>query len=95
MKIDDSQLKFMYLLKEGREKGEYRPLNIIKMRFRDEGIDCRVVAIGLENLNFVECVVDERLSGDGKYKYKLTAKGYEIIQDILKTPTSKFTHVKK
>jgi hypothetical protein len=91
--MDELQFAFMYLLLQARERGEYMPLSMFRMLLDVEVKDERVVALSLENLGLVECSVDERMTGNARYKYKLTPGGLEVIKDILRAPGAKVVHV--
>jgi hypothetical protein len=95
MRLDETQFAFLYLLLEARERGEYLPLSMVRMLIAEEIEDERVVALSLENLGLVECVTDDRLGGNARYKYKLTPAGLDLISDILRTPGGHVTHTVK
>lgn len=95
MKLDEAQFAFLYLLLEARERGEYMPLSMIRMLISEDIGDERLIALSLENLGFVECVVDERLTGNARYKYKLTPAGLELVSDILRAPHGRVSHTVK
>jgi len=93
IQLDENQFAFLYMLAEAREKGEYMPLSMLKRFLNGEFGDERVIALTLEHTGLVECTVDDRLAGNARYKYKLTAKGAEHIRDILRAPGTRVTHV--
>jgi len=91
--LDENQFAFMYFLLEGRAKGEYVPLSMLRTLVGEEVQDARVIALSLENAGLAECVSDDRLTGNARYKYKLTPAGLDLITDILRTPSSpRLTH---
>jgi hypothetical protein len=95
MTIDENQFAFLYLLLDARERGEWVPLSMLRTGMHLYPADARLVAINLENAGLAECVVDDRLTGDARYKYKLTPDGLDLIRDIVCAPTGKLTHTVK
>ncbi len=92
MALDEIQFAFLYVLLDAREKGEYVPLSMVRMLLNEEIGDERVVALALENAGLVECAVDDRLAGNARYKYKLTPEGFELVKDLLRSPSARVQH---
>lgn len=95
MAIDENQFAFLYFLLDAREKGEWAPLSLIRAHMYAYQTDIRKVALNLENAGLVECVVDDRLIGDARYKYKLTPEGFALIREIIRAPQGKIIHTVK
>lgn len=89
MKIGDNEILLLYALLDSRQRGEFLPLTIIRHQTGLPTAQAKAVALSLENINLIECRVDERLSEDARYKYRLTPSGLAFMQEILRSPPKK------
>jgi len=84
MKIGDNEILLLYSLLDNRQKGEFLPLTIIRWQTGLPSPQSKAVALSLENSGLIECLVDERLSEDARYKYRLTPSGLAFMQEVLR-----------
>ena len=89
MKLSEEELAFLYVLYKAKERGEFVPLSLLARQAGLDQKEARLVGLSVENKELVEVDVDERLLGNGRYKYRLSARGLAVMTDILKIPTKR------